>query len=330
MGNKSKIILSIVLPVYNEAHFISEVILSIIKSASKYINIIEIIIVNNQSNDDTIVIAKNILEKEKLNFSIINNDINNTSAGFNKGIRASNGDYIMIMGGHTLLNEYYLRILFNEIKKNNKWDCIGGKHEIISDNFNQEIIKTILTSSFGVGNSKFRTSNVEGYVDTVPYGTYKKNVFKKFGLFDESYIRNQDLEYNLRLNTGGGKVYYEPSLITYYRLTKDYSISNFLKKYFHNGKWIGAKIFENESWSWRHIVPLFFLLTILFCIASLFFYKIFAVLMIAIIFFHLSIGLYFSFIHAKKFKLGLVMPGFYFLFHLTYGFGTLYGIINND
>ena len=332
MQNKveNKIILSIILPVYNEAHFISEVIRSIIKSASDFLDLIEIIIVNNQSTDNTITIAKNILKKEAIQYSFINNDKNNTSAGFNAGIKEANGKYIMIMGGHTLLNKTYIKILLNKLKNEIQYDCIGGKHEIIADNFNQEIIKTILTSGFGVGNSKFRTSNVGGYTDTVPYGTYRKNVFEKFGLFDESYIRNQDLEYNLRLNTGGGKVYFEPSLITYYRLTKKYSITNFLKKYFHNGKWIGAKIFKNDSWSWRHTMPLFFLLSIIFCTSAQFFSKTFSVMLVSIILSHLTIGYYFSLVHVKKIKLGLVMPVFYFIFHLTYGFGTLYGIVNND
>ena len=67
---------------------------------------------------------------------------------------------------------------------------------------------------FGVGNSKFRTSNKEQYVDTVPFPIYKGDVLKNIGLYDEE-LKNQDDE----LNTGvanGYKILMSPLLKTNY------------------------------------------------------------------------------------------------------------------
>ena len=68
-------------------------------------------------------------------------------------------------------------------------------------------ISYVLSSKFGVGNSKFRTNSKSGYVDTVPFGTFKKEIFDKIGYFDERLERNQDSEFNNRIVRKEGKIY---------------------------------------------------------------------------------------------------------------------------
>ena len=51
----------------------------------------------------------------------------------------------------------------------------------------------------GVGNSYFRIGSAEErWVDAIPFGCYRKEVFDRIGLFDEELVRNQDDEFNLR------------------------------------------------------------------------------------------------------------------------------------
>ena len=62
-----------------------------------------------------------------------------------------------------------------------------------------------MSHPFGVGNSTFRTgSSEEKKVDTVPFGFFKKSIFKKVGLFNENLLRAQDYELNSRIVNGGG------------------------------------------------------------------------------------------------------------------------------
>jgi len=44
---------------------------------------------------------------------------------------------------------------------------------------------------------------VPRWVDTVPFGCYPREVFTRFGTFDEELARNQDDEFNLRLRKTG-------------------------------------------------------------------------------------------------------------------------------
>ena len=66
------------------------------------------------------------------------------------------------------------------------------------------VVAKALTSPFGMGNVHFRSSQKAGFVDTVSFCTYRKDVFDRIGLFNESLIRNQDYELNYRLRKSGG------------------------------------------------------------------------------------------------------------------------------
>src|SRR5206468_5134927 len=42
--------------------------------------------------------------------------------------------------------------------------------------------------------------------DTVPFGTYRRRVFERIGLFNPNMVRHQDYEFNFRLRSSGGRI----------------------------------------------------------------------------------------------------------------------------
>jgi hypothetical protein len=74
-----------------------------------------------------------------------------------------------------------------------------------------------LSHPWGVGNSHFRIGvPAPRWVDTVPFGCFRRAVFDKIGLFDERLIRNQDDELNHRLIKSGGRILLVPEIVSYY------------------------------------------------------------------------------------------------------------------
>jgi hypothetical protein len=74
-----------------------------------------------------------------------------------------------------------------------------------------------LSHPFGVGNSHFRIgSSAPRWVDNVPFGCYRREVFDRIGLFDEDLVRNQDDELNLRLIRNGGRILLVPTIESTY------------------------------------------------------------------------------------------------------------------
>ena len=78
--------------------------------------------------------------------------------------------------------------------------------------FGARLVAAILSSPFRVGHSKFRTSREAGFVDTVPFGAFRREIFDRVGLYNEKLVRNQDNELNARIRKAGGRIYLTPAL----------------------------------------------------------------------------------------------------------------------
>ena len=97
---------------------------------------------------------------------------------------------------------------------------------------------------FGVGISKFKFPNLKEFVDTVPFGCFRRSLFDEIGLFNEKEPRNEDLEFNQRILNSGRKIILDPDIhSTYFSRSSLYKL--FLQQ-FDNGKIVTNK-FKGKS-----------------------------------------------------------------------------------
>lgn len=71
--------------------------------------------------------------------------------------------------------------------------------------------------SFWVCGSRFRTSQADGFVETVPFGAFRRELFDRIGMYNEKLDRNQDDELNAPILEAGRKDYQTPPLPLGYR-----------------------------------------------------------------------------------------------------------------
>ncbi|MCB9276501.1 MAG: hypothetical protein H6564_20875 [Lewinellaceae bacterium] len=90
-----------------------------------------------------------------------------------------------------------------------------------------------MSSPFGVGNASFRTRVTDAFVETVPFGFWKREAFGRFGMFDEQLIRNQDDEFNYRTIRMGGRIYQSVRIHSRY-FVRD-SFRNLFRQYYQYG-----------------------------------------------------------------------------------------------
>jgi GT2 family glycosyltransferase len=185
---------------------------------------------------------------------------------------------------------------------------------------------------FGLGGGKFHDEQFEGYVDTVYLGAFRSEVFAKIGLYNEQLVRNQDIELNSRIRDAGGKIYLTPEIKSYY-YNRD-TIAGFAQQNFRNGFWniITTKINKNAL-SVRHFIPLLFILSIiggvgLSFLAATRFWGVIS--LVGILGSYFLTALYFSVSALKEqgLKYFIIMPSLFFILHLSYGLGSLVGLIN--
>ncbi len=325
MSKTYNIKISIIIPVLNEQKYIESCIYSIINAD---IPNYELIIVDGGSNDGTLDIIKRF-QKKFDSIKLLHNPKKIVPISMNIGIKEAKGDYIIRLDAHA---DYPVDYFSKLIAWHQKLDADNVGSTIITKVKNKNLkansIKKTLSHKFGVGNSDFRigTGDVKE-VDTVPFGCYKKEVFKKYGLYDERLVRNQDIELNKRIINGGGKIYLIPDVQCTY-----YARENFMdlaKNNFANGKWNILTAYYTKtltSLSLRHFIPLLFVLSLIFPLPLALININF--LWIAL----LSLGSYLALVIILSLRLRDKESSFVYLvasfltLHLSYGLGSLIGI----
>ena len=261
------------------------------------------------------------------NIHLIDNKKQTTPYALNLGLKASESDVKIILGAHAEIDSNFIKENVNLLFSQEKIGCTGGVIENVYENETAEIIGAAMSSSFGVGNAHFRTGNKNGYVDTVAFGAYKKEVFDTIGYFDEELARNQDDEFNYRLTKYGFKIYLSDKIKSKYYVRSSYS--KLFMQYYQYGYW---KVFVNKKHQTittiRQLIPMFFVLFIIIGGGLSVLHPYFLTIYISILLLYTTLTIYFAVRKAiNLFK----VPFFSFVIfelHISYGLGYLIGIIN--
>lgn len=320
---------SILIVVYNEEKFIKKCIESILTQdypKDKY----ELIIIDGLSTDNTRSIIEKIIESNPTyKIRLIDNPEKKLATGWNIGVKASKGEVIIRIDGHSYVVNNFIKKNIEYLAKVKDADCVGGIIETINDSLMGKVISLAMSSPFGVGSARFRTGNYEGYVDTVAFGAYRKEVFDKIGLFDEELVRNQDDEFNYRLIKSGGKILLIPKIKSYYYCRT--SFKKLWQQYYQYGYW-KVRVIQKHKFpaSLRHLVPITFVLSLIASGCLALFSKIGVFLLSFILATYLLTSLAFSIKIALKEGLRFlpILPIAFACIHFSYGIGFLKGILD--
>ncbi len=318
---------SIIIPVRNEEKFIESTLMACLKQDYPE-DRMEIIVVDGISTDKTGMILREMSENDH-RIKLAKNEKKITPVSLNIGIKESKGDILVIVGGHSEINEHFIRSAVTKLNCYKDVWGVGGPIKTIGETFSSRAISLAMSSIFGVGNSAFRTlQNKECFVDTIPFPAYHRFVYEKIGLYDETLVRNQDDEFNLRIIEQGKKLLLSPTMESAYfsRLT----IVGLLKQYFQYGFYKVRVIQKHPKiFRIRHFVPGIFVFCLL-CSPFLFFIPYGRLLSYSLYFSYIFSNLFFSFYTCLKNKFwGLFHLSLAFLcLHLGYGSGFICGLIH--
>ena len=323
--------ISVIIPCRNEEKYIANCLNSIIKNDYPK-DFIEVFVVDGLSNDSTRDIVEGFSKKYSFIFLLINE--NKTAPyAMNLGIEKSTGEYIIRLDAHGEIPNNYFSTLIEWGKKLNA-DNTGAVWitDVINKTPKSLSIVKVLSNKFGVGNSLFRIGiDSIKEVDTVPFGCYKKSVFRKIGLYNERLKRNQDIELNKRLKKNGGHIFLLPHLFSTYYARE--SFSGIAKNNFQTGFWNMLTVYYTKTFSslsLRHFIPLMFCLSIIVPLILMIWYLPAGLISAAILLIYFTVMLSTGIrIKETSTPLHLVLCAFIVL-HFSYGFGSALGLFRID
>ena len=317
---------SVIVPIRNEEKYIEACLRSLL--AQTYpATLYEILVMDGRSSDRSKEIVHSI-EAGASNVRSLDNPGATAPAGMNVGIRHSKGEVIIRADGHNFYPRDYIENCVKYLHKTGA-DNVGGPWRTVpaANSFSAHLVAAILTSPFGVGDSSFRTTAKEGYVETVPFGAFRRELFDRIGLFNEKLVRNQDNELNARIRQAGGRIYQTPALTTEYHPVATFA--ELLKQTFRNSQWHVFSMRQNiRAMGLRHLIPALFTATCLALCAAWLFTPLPAICVIALVAIYLLIGLAVSLSRSRQYGMvvACTLPIAFWLFHMTYGLGTMVGL----
>ena len=318
---------SIVVPIRNEEKNIRKFIEQLEKQTYSKEKM-EVIFADGDSDDNTVQIIKDYIQRSSLRISCYQNEKKNAPSGVNLGISKAKGTVIIRMDAHTVYdvkyvekNVYYLTHDYG--------DNVGCPIDTVGVGVVGETIAYILSTKFGVGNSEFRTSRKAGETDTVPFGCFYRELIDKIGNFAETLPSAEDNDFNFRIREFGGKIYQFNDIVsTYYSRT---NIADLVAMAYGNGKSVADLMKKDKkAVSMRHLIPFaFFMGNLVGILSVLLKIKLIRKIYLSVMGIYIFLDCFFSIkgignISVLQAVISLIL---YPIFHLSYGFGTLKRIV---
>lgn len=253
-------LVSVIIPCRNEEKTIHLVLEALFEQSFPLQNM-EIVIADGLSTDGTRRAIHAFSEAHPALFMrLVDNPKQIIPTGLNTAIKASKGELIVRMDAHSLPNQDYVQRCYNAHQEG-KAENVGGVWKISPQN-NGWVARSIAAAAanpFAVGDAHYRFTEKAAYVDTVPYGSYKRELFEKIGYFDESLLANEDYEFNTRIRQSGGRIWLDPAIqCTYFARA---TFAALAKQYWGYGFWKAQMLKRYpETLRWRQALPPAFVL----------------------------------------------------------------------
>ena len=318
--------ISLILPIRNEANFIRQSLDAILAQDTP-MDEIEILVADGMSTDGTREIVAEY-QKNHPNLFLIDNPGKIVPTAMNLALQHARGEVIIRVDGHCIIAPDYLSKCVNHLQSG-EFAGVGGPMTSIGETPFSETIALAMSSSFGVGNSAFRTTSGRTMVvDTVPFPAYTRKIINEVGLYDEELVRNQDDEYNYRIREHGGRLLLAEDIHSKYYSRG--SLSKLWKQYYQYG-FYKVRVLQKHphQMSLRQFIPPTFVFSLIGSLLLAIFTPWGKWLLLPVLGSYLLANVAASFYTASKkgWRHLLVLPAAFAIIHISYGLGFLSGLV---
>ncbi len=211
--------LTILVPVRNEARFIAAT-LDALASQDFPRDEYEILVVDGRSEDSTReIVTEWIAAHPEVQARLLDNPGRLSSRGRNVGVQAARGRWIAVIDGHVHVPCDQLFAAMRRLADEHDPLCLARPAPLDAPGLKDGPglwIAAARKSPLAHSRHSYIYSDYKGFVDPVSSGfAYRADVFRRVGLFDESFDAAEDVEFHHRLRQAGVLAYTSPELLIY-------------------------------------------------------------------------------------------------------------------
>ena len=290
---------------------------------------IEVLLIDSMSTDATASIMRDF-QKTAVDFQavrLLKNEKKTLPCGCNVMLENAAGDAIVRVDAHASIPSDFIRAGVRVLEEG-EYISGGQVSSVCTDD--TALARTLLSvenSAFGGGTARFRRATRREYVSTMAFAFYRREVFAAAGPYNENLARTEDNDMSYRIRRAGFRFCCDPS-ITSTRFNRS-TLGGMLRQKYLNGYWIGKTMGINpRCFSVYHFVPFLFVLGIVFTAALAAVGHPFLMGLMWLAYALAVLAATAAEIAGRRFAASdLLMPFLFLLLHLSYGAGTLVGLI---
>lgn len=291
---------------------------------------IEIILVDNASTDNTKAMMKEFARTDYgfESVKLVDSTNKNQATAWNEALMHATGDIIIRVDAHSKIPRYF--VAKNVFEINEGEDIVGGGRPNTTDGMTPWKLTLLAAeeSLFGSSVADYRRAPGQKiYLDSLFHAAYKREVFEKVGGFNEDLGRTEDNELHYRMRMAGYKFCCCPEIISFQHTRN--TLRAMIKQKYGNGYWIGLTSGVCfKCLNYFHFIPFVFVMALLFSLLLWLLGNptLFAVIIAMYSMFNLvnTVG---CLMLKKPNLLFLTLPFIFPVLHISYGVGTLVGLI---
>jgi succinoglycan biosynthesis protein ExoA len=321
---------SIIIPCLNEQETINKMLEAIYMQTFPRADL-EVVIADGMSTDRTRAEITTFADAHPdLHIAVVDNFPRSIPAALNCALKEAQGEIIVRMDAHSLPHPDYIERSVADLQAG-LGENVGGIWEIHpgAKTWVAKAIATAAAHPLGVGDALYRHAEKAAYVDTVPFGAFKRELLALIGFFDETLLANEDYEFNARIRKSGGKIWLDPSIRSVYIARP--TLAALAKQYARYGFWKWRMLRRYpKTLRWRQGLPPLFVLSLVGGAILAVFLPIFRILLAAEILIYIvvlgAIGIQAA-VRQKKASLAVGLAVAIATMHISWGASFLWSMI---
>ena len=209
---------SVIVPCHNEGRYVQAFCVGVMRQQLPPGWSLEVVMADGVSDDGTWEVLQGIAAADP-RLLLISNPQRIVSTGLNRALQQTTGEVIVRMDMHTEYAPDYIAQCIAALRETNADNAGGPWYAQPEENAGplQCAVAAAFQSRWVMGGALSRQLDYSGWIDTVYLGSWPRATFERYGDFDESLVRNQDDEHNLRIRRGGGRVWQSARIRSAYR-----------------------------------------------------------------------------------------------------------------